>query len=243
MKYSRVMVVTDNRQLWQQFLQIVADEKVGGLFSYYFSPSNQSLLKDFAGRRDFQPINVMTDWPRIIQEFDLVISLHCKQMFPSQLVNGVKCINVHPGFNPYNRGWFPQVFSIINKLPLGATIHEIDEHLDHGPIIDQEKIPVFAWDTSLTAYNRVVEAELRLIRKNLRPILCGDYVCRQPDKEGNVNLASDFQKLCHLNMEEIGTFQSFLDRLRALTHGEYHNGYFFDEKNRKIFVKVELQAK
>ena len=235
------MVITDNRLLWQQFAGIVADENVDSLFRYYFSPSNKPFLAEFVERSDFQPIDVKTDWRRIVQGFDLVISLHCKQIFPAQLARAVKCINIHPGLNPYNRGWFPQIFSIINKLPFGATIHVIDEHLDHGPIIDQEEVPLFAWDTSLTAYNRVIEAELRLVRKNLKKILCGEYTCRQPDKEGNLNLARDFQRLRHLKMDEVGTFQSFIDRLRALTHGEYLNGYFLDESGKRVFVKVELQ--
>ena len=39
-------------------------------------------------------IDVKNDFKRIINDFDLVISLHCKQFFPVQLVRGVKCINI-----------------------------------------------------------------------------------------------------------------------------------------------------
>ena len=75
----------------------------------------------------FPTINVKDDGPWIIENFDVVISGHCKQLFPEKLVNGALCINIHPGLNPHNRGWFPQVFSILNGKPLGATIHVIDE--------------------------------------------------------------------------------------------------------------------
>ncbi len=72
-------------------------------------------------------------------KYILFISLHCKQIFPQRLTDNYRCINIHPGYNPYNRGWFPQVFSILNKNTAGVTIHEIDQELDHGPIIYQEK--------------------------------------------------------------------------------------------------------
>ncbi|MEL6562249.1 MAG: formyltransferase family protein, partial [Bacteroidota bacterium] len=46
-------------------------------------------------------------------------------------------------------------FSLINGLPAGVTIHEIDEKLDHGNIIDQIKVEVQSTDTSYTLYQRV----------------------------------------------------------------------------------------
>jgi len=240
-KPPRVLVLTDNRVLWEKFTQIVASEKVDAKFTYCFSYLNKPFLKEFAGKLDFQPMNVKEEWSRICREFNLVISLHGKQILPPPMVRLVRCINIHPGLNPYNRGWYPQVFSIINKLPLGATIHEIDERLDHGPIIDQEEVPVFPWDTSLSAYNRVIEAELNLLRKTLGAIVRGEYSTRRPEQEGNVNRQADFRGLCRLNVSETGTFGAFLDRLRALTHGEYHNAYFLDDRGRKIFVKVVLE--
>lgn len=239
--YSHVLVLTDNRLLWQKFIQVVESEKVDTRFIYCFSSVNKQFLEEFATRPDFLPVNVKTDWQRIAREFDLVISLHCKQIFPLDLVRAVKCINIHPGLNPYNRGWFPQAFSIINKLPLGATIHEMDEQIDHGPIIDQEEVPVFSWDTSLTAYDRVVDAEMRLIRKNLKTILRGDYSVRLLTEEGNLNKVSDYRELCLLDLNERGTLSTFLDRLRALTHGDLRNAYFVDKRGKKVFVKVELQ--
>ena len=94
----------------------------------------------------------------VIEKYDLVISIHCKQMFPKHLIESVRCINVHPGFNPYNRGWYPQVFSIIDGSASGVTIHEIDELIDHGKIIVQKKIELTEWDTSGSAYKKIMKA-------------------------------------------------------------------------------------
>jgi methionyl-tRNA formyltransferase len=238
-KHSRALVITDNPFLREQFQAIATSHEIGGLFVYRSSPLDETLQSQHR-QTDCCPLNIETDWPWITGNFDLVISLHCKQIFPPQLVRAVRCINVHPGLNPYNRGWYPQVFSIINKLPLGATIHEIDEKLDHGSIIAQEQVEVFSWDTSLTAYNRVIQAELRLIRDNLVHIARGDYYPLTVREEGNLNSRADFRHLCKLDLEERDTLRTFLDRLRALTHGDCHNAYFIDKAGKKVFVRIQL---
>ena len=47
------------------------------------------------------------------------------------------CINVHPAYQPYNRGAYTNVWSIVEKTPAGVTVHYIDEGVDTGDIIPQ----------------------------------------------------------------------------------------------------------
>lgn len=173
----------------------------------------------------------------IVENFDLVLSVHCKQIFPLDLVEGTVCVNVHPGFNPFNRGWFPQVFSILNGLPIGATIHLMDTQVDHGPIIDQEMVAVDPGDTSLEVYEKVMLLEKKLLSKNLDRLLTLSFDRRQPTKTGNLNSLADFRELCKLDLEDVATFREHLAILRALSHGEFRNGYFV-EGNKKYFVRI-----
>jgi methionyl-tRNA formyltransferase len=185
--------------------------------------------------------DIKTSYPRLIEEHDLIISAHCKQLFPEPLVEARRCINIHPGLNPHNRGWYPQVFCILNGLPLGATIHEIDAQLDHGPIIDQMQVALYPWDTSLEAYNRVRQAEAVLLDRSIDKILDDTYVPRPPATEGNVNYRKDFNALCRLDLDERLTLGQAIDRLRALTHGSFENAYFIDPAtNKKVFVRISL---
>ena len=187
-------------------------------------------------------LNVITETNRVLENYDLVISMHSKQIFPDQLVQGVRCVNVHPGFNPYNRGWSPQVFSILNGLPMGVTIHEMDEKLDHGAIIVQMPYEIKPWDTSGSVYHKILKIERELVVKHFRSILDGTYKTSKPLSEGNLNLKSDFDQLKKLDLDEEGTFREFLNRLRALTHEEYKNAFFIDEESgRKVFVRITLE--
>jgi dTDP-4-amino-4,6-dideoxyglucose formyltransferase len=243
MKLKKVLVISDNSYLIREFAGITEELYPGeALFSYACSPSNTALLQDPSLPVKPEALHVKSSWQKLASGYDLILSLHCKQLFPPDLVSRVRCINIHPGLNPHNRGWFPQVFSILNGLPLGATIHEIDDQLDHGPIIAQEQVFPEAHDTSLTAYNKVLEAELRLVRRHLRALVEHTYEAVPASAEGNVNYKKDFNDLCRLDLQEQGTFGGFINKLRALSHGDFRNAYFVDEATgKKVYVRIHLE--
>lgn len=238
---ASILIVSDNVQLVSGFISIIRSEEFShDSFSFRCSPGSEEMISSAAGF-PVRPISTKTQYSEILSIYDLVISLHCKQMFPKYLVWNVRCINVHPGFNPYNRGWFPQVFSILNGLPAGATIHEIDEELDHGKIIAQEEVAMNSWDTSSDVYNRILQKELNLLKTHLRGIISGNYSAYQPEEEGNLNFRSNFKLLCQIDLSEKVSFKQAIDRLRALTHSNYKNAFYYDpETGRKVYVSIQL---
>ena len=242
--YRNILIISDNPGLAGEFEIIIKDKKFDrSTFTFGISP--------FSSKSDFE--HVLTSEievfdlkdPKHVEfittTFDLVFSVHCKQFFPKSLVDTVKCINIHPGYNPVNRGWYPQVFAIIEGLPIGATIHEINNQLDHGSIIARDFVPQYNWDTSEDLYRRVIKKEIELLNNNLEDILKKKYTAVDPEGEGNVFLKKDFNDLLRIDLEEIGTYKTFIDRLRALTHGEYRNAFFVDpESGKKIYLKLSL---
>ena len=126
-------------------------------------------------------------------------------------------------------------------MPLGATIHEIDEELDHGAIICQKEVPVYAWDTSFSAYERVQQAEVELLNEWLPQLISGDYKTFKPEKEGNVNQKKDFNTLCKLVLQQQQSIGETIDLLRAMSHGDFKNAYFIDPcTEKKVWVKISL---
>jgi methionyl-tRNA formyltransferase len=241
LKYTKILVISDNLFLIKAFHHLALDFE-GLLIDYRCTKSNTALLNEPSLPVKIAPVDVKAEYESVAAQYQLIFSLHCKQLFPADLVKKVKCINVHPGFNPYNRGWFPQVFSILNKMPVGATIHEIDEQLDHGSIIAQKQVGMHAWDTSIDIYNRVQEAEVELLKQNLLAILLGTYTTAKPRQEGNINLKKDFNALCKIELDEEMTMGVAIDKLRALTHGKYANAYFIDpQTGKKVFVTITLE--
>lgn len=231
-------MISDNVLLVKEFRNIISSRR-GYLIDYFFSWNNRTPV----GLRELgcRPINVKKDWKRIGQEYSLVFSLHCKQIFPEELVLATKCYNLHPGLNPFNRGWYPQVFSIINKLPLGATLHEMDAQVDNGGIIDQESVAIDACDTSFTAYDKVQSAEIRILERSLEKILTQQYTLFEHGT-GNYNSMNDYKQLLKLDLDKSMTVREVLDLLRALTHPPFKNAYFIDpDTQTKCYVEIRIE--
>lgn len=187
-------------------------------------------------------LNVKENTREILQAYDLIISYHCRQLFPAEIVSKIRCINIHPGFNPYNRGWYPGAHSIANGLPTGATIHEIDEKIDNGPIIAQKQIEVLPEDTSGTVYPKIIQAEYDLLDEWFMPMITGKYDTFLPKEKGNLNYKKDYYALQELNLEETVKVGDLISRLRALTHAPYQNAFYMDEKTGdRIYVSVDVK--
>ena len=245
MPLKNILVITDNGIQYNGFIKLLKEDIFYQDYKFTFCKSFVSEKEKIyeKGLDRLEIIDVKNDFQRIIYDFDLVISLHCKQFFPVQLVKGVKCINIHPGYNPINRGWYPQVFAICYKNEVGATIHEMDELLDHGAIIARKKCLINSWDTSYEVYERILELELMLLRKHLPSILLETYDTIKPEIEGDLYLRKDFKELCKIDLEEEGKFKDFINRIRALSHGIYKNAYFIDENGCKVYLSINLEKK
>ena len=111
----RLFFLTDNKLWFEHIVSNVVPLITDCQIEIFCSPKGSSLfnLEISNGAIRVLDLDVLDDeWMR---HYKVGISAHCKQIFPAKLVENVRCYNIHPGYNPYNRGWFPQVFSIINK--------------------------------------------------------------------------------------------------------------------------------
>jgi methionyl-tRNA formyltransferase len=241
---KKILVISDNEHLVRHLkvVQNLKEVAEAANFDYRFSIKNKNPGSLIA--LGMEPIDLKSEnaCKEVIERYQLVISLHCKQIFPSNLVNQVTCINFHPGYNPHNRGWYPQVFSIINKKPIGVTIHVMDEMIDHGKIITQKKLDISSEETSFDVYNRVIELEKKMISENIISIINGTYELFETFEEGNYNSINDFKMLCHLDLDHVGTLREHIDKLRALSHGDFSNA-FYVEGGKSIYVKLVLSEK
>lgn len=244
--FKSILVISDNAFLCKK-LESILIEKLNNEQNVSFAISPFSQINDFKG---IITSNVFVldlknekDINHIIDQYDLVLSIHCKQLFPDILINHIKCINIHPGYNPINRGWYPQVFSILYNLPIGATIHEIDSKLDHGPIIDREFVEKTIDDTSGSLYDKILEKEIELFSNNVEAILNNTYKTFLPESEGNIFLKKDFNNLCQIDLQEQTTAGQFINKLRALSHKNFKNAYFIDpESGKKVFISINIET-
>ncbi len=85
-----------------------------------------------------------------------------------------RIINIHPSLLPAFPGLDAQRQAIEAGVTVtGCTVHYVDEHLDNGPIILQERVEVRASDTAESLSTRILEQEHRLYVNAVRSIVLG----------------------------------------------------------------------
>jgi phosphoribosylglycinamide formyltransferase-1 len=87
------------------------------------------------------------------------------ERFPDRIVN------VHPSLLPA----FPGARAVEEQLSArvsesGATVHLVDEGVDSGRILRQERVPVVAGDTAETLHERIKAVEHRLLPQVVREL-------------------------------------------------------------------------
>ncbi len=107
---------------------------------------------------------------------DLVVLAGYMSILDSTIVREYagKIINIHPSLIPKYCGtgyYGKRVHQAVldnKETESGATVHIVDEGVDTGPIILQEKVPVNPEDSADTLAARVLETEHRLLRKVIK---------------------------------------------------------------------------
>jgi methionyl-tRNA formyltransferase len=150
------------------------------------------------------------------------------------------CINVHPAFLPYNRGAYPNVWSIIERTPAGVTIHYLDEGVDTGDIIAQVEVPIEPVDTGESLYRKLERAALELF-KQTGPLIRSGEAPRlpQPRQEGTSHRVRDVERVDRIELDRTYTARELIDLLRARTFPPYPGAYFWSA-GRKVYLRLQL---
>lgn len=147
-----------------------------------------------------------------------------------------KTINIHPSLLPQYRGPAPLQASILDDTKdTGVTIMQIDEQVDHGPIIAQEKVTISEWPTYEDFEALMATKGARLLHSILNGWVAGSIKAADQDHS-----AATFTKkvtkedgLIDLSADPYTNFR------KIQAYHEWPQAYFmFDHKGKKIRVKV-----
>jgi methionyl-tRNA formyltransferase len=151
------------------------------------------------------------------------------------------CINLHTGYLPYNRGAYPNVWSIVDQTPAGVTLHYIDQGVDTGDIIRQNHVQVSPADTGETLYRKLEAAGLQLLR-GAWPEIREGRIQRTPQlpASGTSHRVSDVDRIDEIRLADSYRAQDLLNILRARTFPP-HPGAFIRSGGKKVRIRVQLE--
>lgn len=166
--------------------------------------------------------------------FDYILLPEFLALFPQ----GV--INLHPSYLPYNRGQYPNVWSIVEGTPAGVTLLYMDAGIDTGDIIARREVAVEPVDTGETLYRKLEATGLELFRE-VWPAIRSGTAPRIPQERatGTYHRTADVERIDSIDLDRTYSARELIDILRARTFPPYHGAYF-RLGDRKIYIRLEL---
>jgi phosphoribosylglycinamide formyltransferase-1 len=107
---------------------------------------------------------------------DLLVLSGLMRLLPPAVVSefGPAIINTHPAYLPE----FPGAHGVRDALAAGVTetgasVIKVDDGVDSGPILAQERVPVLPGDSASTLHDRIKPVERRLLIQTILDIANG----------------------------------------------------------------------
>lgn len=115
---------------------------------------------------------------------DLIVCVNFDQILKKDIINlpTIGCINTHASLLPKYRGRAPLNWAMINgEKYSGVTVHFIDEGIDTGDIILQEKIKIDEDDYICDLLNKVKNIYPKIVLNSIKSLECNNLNLIKPD--------------------------------------------------------------
>lgn len=164
-------------------------------------------------------LNAHEPW---LDTIDYLVSYGYRHILSSAVLGrfGIRAINLHVSLLPWNRGADPNIWSFLEDTPKGVSIHVIDEGLDTGPVLLQEKVIMVDSDTLRTSYDRLTHTIERLFWDNWERLRECKIPPQEQPKGGTIHYKKDLQPYLHLLTDGWDTpVKPLIGRAKILTEG------------------------
>jgi methionyl-tRNA formyltransferase len=201
---TSVFAVAILKALWESEFNVVAvftkaDSRAGRGYAI-----KESAAKKFSQEKDllfFQPEKLDEKACQDIknQQPDLIVVADYGKIIPPSILKipPAGILNVHPSLLPKFRGSSPiQNVLFIGEVETGATIMLLDEGMDTGDILTQEKLAIRPAETASELSRRLAELSSQLLLKTIPLWLAGKI---NPQKQDNTRAS-----LCRMIEKEDG---------------------------------------
>lgn len=164
--------------------------------------------------------------------FDLTVSYTYQYIIGQDVIDALRnnVVNIHTSYLPYNRGSYPNIFSIIDHSPRGVTLHYINAGVDEGDIIAQKIVQLKPDATLKTSYDELDTEAKRLFMTAFEYYEYWNTMRKKPICMGSVHKEKEFLKIKNefenwdWNMKVSDFLSIVRSRYRGITADSVHNG-------------------
>lgn len=176
------------------------------------------------------------------QEWDLFIVVAYGKIIPKRILDlpKHKSLNVHYSLLPKLRGSSPVEGAILNdEKETGVSIIVMDEKMDHGPVVAQEKVELAQWPITRTELMNRMNAIAGKLLANLIPKwIRGEIIPIEQDHEKAtfVKMIKKEDGLLDLSDEP------YLNYKKIMAYERWPRTYFIENGKRIIINKARLDG-
>ena len=137
----------------------------------------------------------------IYNNIEFIISYGYKYIVGKEIVSLFKgkIINLHISFLPFNRGYYPNLWSHLESSPSGVSIHYINEGIDKGEILLQKQIKFDKKKHTFKSSYLILRQEIEiLLRLNWNLLKNGKIIGEIPVSKGSYKSKKDGEEILKL---------------------------------------------
>lgn len=201
-------------------------------------------VKDWANERQIKVIQPEKLKDELLKSeleksnFDLFIVASYGKIIPEMIFNipKHKTLNIHPSLLPKFRGASPVSTAILEDTKdNGVTIMQIDEGVDHGPIVAQEKYHVGEW-----LPREEIETTLATIGANLLAKTIPDYINGKIKPAPQDDSKASYTKMVEKSDAEINLNDDpYLNFRKIMAYSGWPKAFtFFETANTKVRAQI-----
>ncbi len=174
-------------------------------------------------------------------EYDLYIVAAFGFIIPKNILDIPKhgTLNVHPSLLPRLRGASPLQSAILEEDKTGVSIMLLDEQMDHGPIVAQEKVEVTPWPPKASELEKLLGTKGgELLAEAIPDWTAGTIEAKEQDHE-SATYTQKIKKSDGLIDLADGAEKNFR---KIQAYSTWPRAHFFVEKNGKQMRIVITEA-
>lgn len=250
MNKIRIMLLVNNWVGWQivkylkdrkeNIVALAIDEKKNQAFVKQIIKVSRLQKKQIFRAKSLEKAEVLAKIKKI--KPNLVISAYCGYILKKEFIEipNLGCINIHPGYLPFNRGKQPYIWPIVDGTSAGVTIHYINQRIDTGDIISRKQVKTSPIDTGRSIYVKTAFESVKLFKKIYPKFVAGKIKSiKQDDRQATFHLAKDADVAKKINLNKKYKARDLINLLRALTINDKDFAYY-EENGKKIKISIKL---
>lgn len=201
------------------------------------TPPPVKVWADEHGIPVIQPEKLSPIPPELQESFDVFVVAAYGKILKKELLSLPRCgtLNVHPSLLPKYRGASPIEAQILHdEKEVGVTIMEMDEELDHGPIVESLSFTPPSWPIRKDELSRLLAERGGELLAHVLTKWCAGEIGSTPQNHGEATFTKKLVKEDgHIDFRN-DPYQNFLT---FCAHHPWPGSFFFLTDGTRIKIK------